>query len=93
MSVEVAASATHHVVVGNREWMQRHDLVIHDDVHKTLEQQEFKGQLTTLCAVDGGCVILNSYLTMWFRKCQIAASDENVHGLLPIPYVVETLVS
>ena len=74
MSVVVADSATHHVVVGNREWMHRHDLTIHDNVHETLEQQEFKGQLTTLCAVDGMCVILNSYLNiMWFRKCQIAA--------------------
>lgn len=57
VSVEVTDSRTHYVVVGNREWMQRHDLVIPDDVHKSLEQHENKGQLTALCAVDGGYAV------------------------------------
>ncbi|KAI0210598.1 Copper-transporting ATPase 1 [Lamellibrachia satsuma] len=55
---KVTDSRTHYVVVGNREWMQRHDLVIPDDVHKSLEQHENKGQLTALCAVDGQIVAM-----------------------------------
>jgi cation transport ATPase len=41
------------VLIGNREWMKCHGLIISDDVDAAMQDLEAMGQTVVLCAVDG----------------------------------------
>ena len=43
------------VVIGNREWMSRNGLLIHDEIHKKMIKEEDSSNTSVLIAVNGKC--------------------------------------
>ncbi len=46
-------SSVFNVLIGNREWMKHHSIVLSDDVDMEMQNLETVGQTVVLCAIDG----------------------------------------
>ena len=44
---------TYDVLIGNREWMRQHNLIVPSDVDHKMLKQEQKGQTAVLIALNG----------------------------------------
>lgn len=54
------ASRVYHVLIGNREWMNRNELFVSDEIDEQMESHENKGHTAILCAINGVLIAMMS---------------------------------
>ena len=72
----IAEPFTYHVIIGNREWMQRNGLGVTDEMEEAMQEHEEKGHTAVLVGVNGEPKFLHASVRENMLKSCIGFVDD-----------------